>query len=411
MAIVTTLAVLELARRLDAYTAGMLRVPMAVLAATALAWWFLLRVPPSNSLRGRRVLITGAAHGLGEELALQAASRGATLVLWDIDGEALAGVVARAREALRATGHPVGEADARAVLGKAFDISDEGALCAARDEALRVGMDIDSVISGAAILQGGVRAAALTGAQLARTLAVNLGGPLALLRNLLPHLSAGLAKAPEARRTLCFVSSLMGTGMGAQGLADYTASKAGLNAAVECLRQEVNAEEALSGRLGVHLVCPWVLDTDMFKGAFTSKRAPLLERCFLRAVPPLRRGAVAAHILDGLAFRHGAHWVTFRPFFMRFAAYLPRLLLAPSVGLYDALMGAIGGARGMELWQGSEWNRRQCSSSSSSSGGVGAGGGRAAGGAAAVLAAAAPSAGAAAAGEADAAAQAEPSEK
>jgi NAD(P)-dependent dehydrogenase (short-subunit alcohol dehydrogenase family) len=390
MAIVTTLATLEMARRLDAYTAGALRVPAAVLVATALLWWFVIRVPPSTSLKGRRLLITGAAHGLGEALAVQAAARGATLVLWDIDGEALAGVGARARDALRATGAPVGDADARAVQCKAVDVADEEAVCRARDEALRAGGEQDTVVSCAAMLHGGVGVAALSGAQLARTLAVNVGGPLALVRHLLHHLSAGLSpQAPGARRTLCFVSSVMGAGLGARGVADYAASKAALSTAVECLRQEVNGDKALRGRLGVHLVSPWLVDTDMFKGAYASERAPWVERAVLRAVPPLRREALAAHILDGLALRHGAHWVTFSPFFVRFAAYLPRLLQAVSLPAYDALLGSVGGAAGMDKWQGSEWNRRQCLPASVV--GVPAGGaGAAVAAAAAAAAAAAP---------------------
>lgn len=38
-----------------------------------------------KSVTGKVVLITGAAHGLGAEMARKFAKLGATLVLWDID--------------------------------------------------------------------------------------------------------------------------------------------------------------------------------------------------------------------------------------------------------------------------------------------------------------------------------------
>lgn len=41
--------------------------------------------PPEVDVRGEIVLITGAAHGIGKELALQYARRGAIVVCWDIN--------------------------------------------------------------------------------------------------------------------------------------------------------------------------------------------------------------------------------------------------------------------------------------------------------------------------------------
>ncbi len=340
-----------------------------LLLLLSLLYWFFVRVPPSRSLGGRRILITGAAHGLGEELAIRAASRGATLVLWDVDGEALEAVVLRARDALRASGHAVGRNDTKAVVSRAFDIADEAALLEARDQALRGQGEIDSVVSNAAMLHG-VSTASLSGAQVARSLSVNLGAAFSLVRTFTAHLKAGLLSDGEkrSRRTLCFVSSVMGAGLGAAGLSDYCATKAGLCAMVECLRQEVNNDRDMAGRLGVHLVCPWIIgDTEMFTGAYTSPSASCLQRCLLLALQPLKRGALADHILDGLAWYPGAHWVTFRPLVTRYLALVLKLVVSPSVGLYDAIVGAFGGSNGMQRWKGAPWNRVQCQASAAKS--------------------------------------------
>ncbi|GFQ81817.1 hypothetical protein TNCT_208711 [Trichonephila clavata] len=51
---------------------------------------------PKKSIKGEIVLLTGAGHGLGKEVACRLAELGPTLVLWDINqifhsGEAIGG--------------------------------------------------------------------------------------------------------------------------------------------------------------------------------------------------------------------------------------------------------------------------------------------------------------------------------
>ncbi|XP_050586222.1 estradiol 17-beta-dehydrogenase 11-like [Bombus affinis] len=51
---------------------------------------FKMIVPPrSKNLLGETVLITGAGHGIGRELAMQLASLGCIIVCWDVDTEAI----------------------------------------------------------------------------------------------------------------------------------------------------------------------------------------------------------------------------------------------------------------------------------------------------------------------------------
>lgn len=54
----------------------------------------LLTQSPRRSLKGKCVLVTGAANGVGRLIAMLLAAKGARLVLWDIQAEALAQTVA-----------------------------------------------------------------------------------------------------------------------------------------------------------------------------------------------------------------------------------------------------------------------------------------------------------------------------
>jgi len=338
----------------DVRSGGMIRYPAITFLVIFLVWWFFIRIPPSNSLKGRRLLITGAAHGLGKAIAILAASRGATLVLWDIDGAALEEVAAEARGALRETGHDVGPRDRRAVQTRVVDVGSESEIEDGAKEAMRGQNGLDSVVSCAGVLNG-VSAGALTGAALSRVLAVNVGGPFSLYRHFLPHMLAGAKGADTQKGTFVFLGSVMGA-LGAAQLADYAASKAALHGMCDSLRQELN-REGLRGKVGVHLVCPWILgDTEMFQGAYSKRQGACCSRTVLRIIPPLKSPILAGHVLDGLAFSHGSHWVTYLPLITRYATLLPKFFLSPSLSAYDALLGAVGGSHGMEGWRGSLWN-------------------------------------------------------
>ena len=332
--------------------------------------------PPRTSLRGRRILIAGAAHGIGAELAVGAAARGARLVLWDLDGGALRGVAERAREALRGAGVAVSERDTRAVSTAEVDVAAPAALATAAGEALRLGA-VDSVVCCAAVLAG-ADARVLAAEQLGRVLAVNVGGPASLVRLFLPHLEAGVraggggggggeeeeeggvgggAPPPSARGTIVLLSSVMGS-LGAARLADYAASKAALEGFAASLRQEVN-RDGLRGWVGVQVVCPWVAGTGMFEGAFA--RAGCALRALLRAFPPLRPEDVAGVVLEGLAAHHGAHRLSFAPWPMRWIVGALRVLALAHLGLFDWALAVMGGAGGMAQWRGTEHNARALS--------------------------------------------------
>jgi len=58
---------------------------LKVHGAIVVAIYRLFVPKPEKSVKGEIVLITGAGHGIGKELALQYASQGATVVCWDIN--------------------------------------------------------------------------------------------------------------------------------------------------------------------------------------------------------------------------------------------------------------------------------------------------------------------------------------
>lgn len=172
-----------------------------------------------SRLDSRRVILTGAAGGMGRLLAKSLAECGASLALVDINREALEGV----REEIVAAG------------GKAHAI--------AADLSTREGCD--AVVSGAISAMGGIDALInLAGmmsfrafedeppAHLETLMRVNLIAPMMLTREVLPHLLA------EESGHIVNVGSIFGS-IAFAYFASYSASKFGLRGFSEALRREL----------------------------------------------------------------------------------------------------------------------------------------------------------------------------
>src|SRR5947207_13090279 len=78
---------------------------------------------PPKTVTGKRVLITGAASGIGRALAIASARKGARLFLTDIEDAALQAAAAEIRAAGGAVDHVA-----------AVDVSDHAAVAAMADE-------------------------------------------------------------------------------------------------------------------------------------------------------------------------------------------------------------------------------------------------------------------------------------
>jgi NAD(P)-dependent dehydrogenase (short-subunit alcohol dehydrogenase family) len=195
-------------------------------------------------LTGVRVLVTGAASGIGLAVAARCLSEGAAVAALDRDGPALS----RAVGAL-----PAGGRD-RAIAVQA-DVADPDQVRAALATAgERLGR-LTAVVNVAGI--GGYTGdiGQTSPAEWAHTLAVNLSGTFHVCRAALPFL-----RASGAGR-IVNVSSQYGL-VGGAGSPAYSAAKAG----VIGLTRAMAVDHAAEGIL-VNCVCPGPIDTPMLRAS------------------------------------------------------------------------------------------------------------------------------------------------
>ena len=212
-------------------------------------------------LAGRRVLITGAARGIGAALARRLHWRGARLALAGIEPEQLRAV------AVECGGSHVLDCDVRR----------HDQVAAAVSEAVEQLGGLDVVVANAGVaaqlpLLGGDPAV------FERTIEVNLIGVYYTLREAGPHIAhpGGYALAISSLAAALHLP-LMGA---------YCAAKAGVEALADALRIELASSGA---RVGVAYFGE--LDTDMTRRGFSTQAAARLRRPgpFTRA-NPLERG-------------------------------------------------------------------------------------------------------------------------
>lgn len=168
------------------------------------------------SMTGKVVLITGAANGIGAEVARRLHAKGANLVLVDVAGQELA--------------------ESRAYLGDhrvltvTADVRDLSAMQAVADQAVERFGGIDVVLANAGIASYG-SVLQVDPEAFRRVLDVNVVGVFNTVRATLP--------AVIERRGYVLVVSSLAAFAAAPGMASYDAAKAGVEHFANSLRLEV----------------------------------------------------------------------------------------------------------------------------------------------------------------------------
>src|SRR4051812_1897429 len=189
-------------------------------------------------LRGKTVFVTGAARGIGAEVARRAAAAGANVAVVGLEPEELA----RVAEQCGPNAAPF-----------ECDVTDWDALERAVDGAVARFGGIDVVMANAGISPAGM-VRSIDPRAFERTIEINLLGVWRTVRSCLPQIIE--------RKGYVLVTASLAAAVHAPGMSAYAASKAGAEAFGDSLRSELK-------RLGVDVGVAYFgfIDTDMVRGA------------------------------------------------------------------------------------------------------------------------------------------------
>ncbi|HEX6781047.1 MAG TPA: SDR family NAD(P)-dependent oxidoreductase [Solirubrobacterales bacterium] len=198
----------------------------------------------ASDLRGTVALVTGASSGIGQAAARELAARGATVAL-----------VARRADRLEELGGEIADRGGTALPIEA-DVAEREQAEAAVGHAVEELGRLDVLVNNAGVmLLGPVLDAPVE--EWERMIHVNLLGLLYTAHAALPHLLKAAESEPRRVADLVNISSVAGR-MARKGSGVYNATKHGVGAFSEALRQEVTGRH-----LRVSLVEPGAVATEL----------------------------------------------------------------------------------------------------------------------------------------------------
>ena len=219
-----------------------------------------------RGLTGRVVIVTGGAGGIGAALCRRFAAEGATIAIFDLNGEAAGALAAQ----LRAE-----KANARAYT---VDISDAARVEDAVAEVERDLGPVDVLVNNA----GWDHAARFLDTDPAlwqKIIAINLVGPLNLHRAVLGRMSA------RGSGRVVNIASDAGR-VGSSGESVYSACKGGIIAFSKTIAREMARKH-----INVNVVCPGPTDTALFRDfAGGGESGEKLRAALTKAIPFGRLG-------------------------------------------------------------------------------------------------------------------------
>lgn len=254
------------------------------LLVLCLEWWrlFLLipiaffrslcrEIIPRNkkSVSGQVVLITGAGHGLGREMAIIFAELGATLILWDINKDSVEKTARQIRE------HG-GQARAYHV-----DVSEYSRVLTTAEKVREDVGDVDILINnaGACKVQPFTE---ISANDFRKTIAVNLMSHFWTIKAFLPQM------LHQGKGHVVAISSNLGIA-GKSHFTDYSAAKFGVNGLMQALEAELH--EMRKRGIKMTTICPAAIDTGLVKS---------IETRFPRIFPLLNTQTAARLVVDSI---------------------------------------------------------------------------------------------------------------
>ncbi len=168
---------------------------------------------PASPRSRRTAIVTGAAHGLGREIALRLASEGARVHAWDVVSEE---VEETARLGVEGPGPGT-------IVSRVVDVTDTDAVDAATGLVVEEGHGLQVLVNcaGGVLNQVGRPVEQVSRADFDAVVAVNLTGPFNTVRAAAPTMkSSGYGRVVN-------ISSGAGLGVSKTGIQAYAAAKAG----------------------------------------------------------------------------------------------------------------------------------------------------------------------------------------
>lgn len=266
-------------------------------------------------VEGKRVLVTGAAQGIGKAVACELARAGAELVLTDLQSSKLDEVA-----------DEIGGRSSRYVL----DVTDPDAIAGVRKRVIEDGGPIDVLINNAGVVTGG----AFLDVPLddhAKTYEVNTFGVVAMTHAFLGDL---IGRPQSHLVNVASAAAYIGLPWGSV----YASSKWAALGFSESIRLEL--AELGHRHVQVSSICPSFVDTGMFDGVSTpsgtrSLSSEQLGRLILRAIV-------------------GNVRCVRTPFLIKISPFLQGVLPGP---IFDRVARGFGVYRSMKSWKGHDGSR------------------------------------------------------
>lgn len=209
------------------------------------------KTPPMKQFKGKTVLITGGASGIGRLMGERVLKKEARLIIWDINRENMDDMLGRFSGTGRISGYIV-------------DVSDKSAVRRAAEEVKQEHGDIDLLINNAGVVTGkyfhehSLR-------EIDWNIEVNARAPMYVTRQFLPAMMA------RGEGHICNIASLAGL-ISNPRMSVYAASKWSVIGWSDSLRLEM---KQLGTGVYVTTVMPYYIDTGMFEGV--RSRLPVLN--------------------------------------------------------------------------------------------------------------------------------------